>query len=152
MQTLEFPQLVVAQVGACSSDGSRTCTQLPNGEFLCAACIRDYQARDWLDAAFEFAESYFAVHPDHWWKRLRRKVEGGVVVDPERLAAELRRLVASGESVPDALRRLQSEARVGYFPLAAALRVVLGVESREARRLVVQAVGGVDSCHDPEPE
>jgi hypothetical protein len=86
-------------------------------------------------------DEYFAANPRLWWSRIWRRVAGGRTVDPERLIAELRRLIASGEPVAVALRRLQSEADVGYFLLAPAVMTVLGVEPREARRLVVQAVG-----------
>src|SRR4051794_439216 len=105
METFEFPQLVVDQGGRCAEDSSRTRTQLPQGDYLCPACVRHYRERSWLDDAFELTESFFAAHPHSWGKRLRRKVGGGVVIDPERLAAELRRRVASGESVGDVLRR-----------------------------------------------
>jgi hypothetical protein len=141
MQSFDFPQLTVAQVGRCSQDNGRTHTQLPNGEYLCPACIARYRERGWLDAAFEFTDAYFAAHPPCWGRRLRRKVAGGMVVDPEQLVVELRRLVASGVPVALALRRLQAEAHVGYFLLAPAVTAALGVEPKKARRLVVQAVG-----------
>ena len=62
-------------------------------------------------------------------------------IAPDRVAVELRTLLSSGESVEGVLRRLRSEGKVGDFHLASAVATVLELEPREARRLVVRAVG-----------
>ncbi|HEY8502969.1 MAG TPA: hypothetical protein VIL46_00205 [Gemmataceae bacterium] len=142
MEPLDYPKLEVDEPGCCSVDGSLTHTQLPSGTYLCPACVRDYRERGWLDIDFEYTPAFFAENPHAWPLRLRRKVRGRAVLDPERVAAELRNRIGSGKSVGAALRRLQHEVQVGFFPLVAAVRAVMGLETREARRLVVQAVGG----------
>ncbi len=136
-----FPQLYSAIPGHCASDGSVTHTQLPCGIYLCSACVRFYQERGWLDAAFEFTEAYPAKPGSQYWFQVRRKGRDKVVIDSGRLVTVLRTMLASGESIEGALRRLQTEARVGFFHLVPAVAVVLELETREARRLVVQAVG-----------
>jgi hypothetical protein len=141
MQPFGFPQLDAALQGCCGEDGSVTRSQLPCGSYLCPACIREYRERGWLDAGFEHTEAFFAEHRHLWWLRVRRKGREQVVIDAGRVVADLRTLLASGESVEGALRRLQSEARVGHFYLVRAVISVLRVEPREARRLVVRAVG-----------
>lgn len=143
MPSLDYPQLEAAIPGRCASDSSVTRTQLPCGDYLCPACVRMYRERGWLDADFEHTELFFAEHQHVLGLRVRRKDhEKGISIDPELLREELRRLLASGESVETALHRLQSEAHVGYFHLAAAVSSVLGLPLREARRLVVQVIGG----------
>lgn len=149
MQPLEYPELDTNIPGVCGSDGSVTHTQLPCGSYLCPACVGMYREFGWLDVDFELTENFFAEHPHLWWLRIYRKERDRCVIDSEALAVELRTLLTSGESVEHILYRLQCEARVGHFHLVRAVALVLGLELREARRLVVQAVGNRCSTGSP---
>jgi len=140
MHSLEYPQLEVAQPGSCASDRSVTRTQLPDGSYLCPACVCDYRRRGWLDSDFEYTEVFLAQRSKLSPFRVRRKAQGGVVIDTERVVAELRRLIASGAPVEVAVRRLRTEAQVGYSPLAPAVASVLSLGLQDARRLVVRVI------------